>query len=386
MRKWLRCAWAIAVCFAIAGCWDIKSIQDVNYFTAIGIDYENGRYQVYVQQLDFSSVAKSETGKSDRPANIWVGKASGETTTEAIIELYQTTQQTVFWGHLNAIVLSKKALKQGGLLGVIDSIIRFPEFRYTPWVFGTEVELRKLFSTRPFFNLSPMNSILQAPEKNYEQRPMVAPMRLSRFVREIREPGLTTLLPSLAVTSHTWTENLKPDSQLELNGVYAMRNTRYLKWMPAGKLLGTRWVVNRSQGARVMLKDRGERVAALQLSKPKSKIRVSLHNGEPTFRVEVEAAATILELWKGNTEAELETMAAEEVTRQIKTSHLMGQKANADVLGLEHHLYRFHYPVWKRLTSNGSSPLANPVLGEIKTTVRIAHSGMYKLKRSVPES
>ncbi|WP_372632225.1 Ger(x)C family spore germination protein [Cohnella sp.] len=380
MRRGLLCVWVIGSCL-LAGCWDIKSLQDVNYFTGIGIDYENNRYEVYVQQLDFSGVAKTEAGKSDKPTPVWVGHASGKTLSEAVVELYQTTQQTVFWGHLNSIVISKKALKKGDFLGVIDSLIRFPEIRYTPWIYGTDRTLNEVFTTKPFFNLSPMNSILYAPETNYSQRPIIAPMRLSQFARGIRDPGETTLLPSLSVTDHTWVQDKKPDPKLEINGVYVIRNTRYLEWLPAEKLLGVRWIANRKQGARVMLAEGDEPIATLRLAEPRTKVRISKQGREPTFDIEVEVAAGVLEQWKSKSETELERMAEAEIEDQIRKSHRLGMKANADVLNLEHHLYRRDNATWKRLTSNGRMPLAPVRLGEVKATVKIAHGGTYKMKR-----
>ncbi|RED77526.1 Ger(x)C family spore germination protein [Cohnella phaseoli] len=381
MRNWLLCASVIGICCLLTGCWDVKSLQDVNYFTGIGIDYENKRYEVYVQQLDFSSVAKTEAGKGDRPALVWVGRASGETLSEAIIELYQTTQQTVFWGHLNSIVLTNRVLKNGDLLGLIDSLIRYPEIRYTPWIYGTDKKIEELFTTKPFFNLSPMNSILYAPETNYSQRPIIAPMRVSRFLRQVREPGETTLLPSLSVTNHTWTQNREPDPKLEINGAFALRNTHYQEWLPAEKLLGVRWLVDRKQGARVKLSEGDERIATLRLSKPRTKVRIAMQDGEPVFHVDFEAVASLLELWKIKSEKELETIAGKQIEEQIRTTHRIGWEANADVLDLEHRLYRRDYPTWKRLTSGGRSPLAPTRLGEVKATVKIATSGMYKMKR-----
>lgn len=381
MRRGLLCILALCASCLLAGCWDIKSLQDVNYFTGIGIDYVNERYEIYAQQLDFSSVAKTEGGKSDKPAVVWVGRASGETLSEAIIELYQTTQQTVFWGHLNSIVLTENVLQNGELLELIDSLIRYPEIRYTPWIYGTDKDIKELFTTRPFFNLSPMNSILYAPETNYSQRPLIAPMRLARFLREVREPGQTTLLPSLSVTNHTWMQDRKPDPKLEINGVYALRNTRYLDRLPAEKLLGVRWIVNKKQGSRVKLSEGDEQIATLRLAKPRTKVRIEMKDGEPVFHLEFQAAASVLELWKMKSEKELEEIAERQIEEQLRSTHRFGWEVNADVLNLEHYFYRRDYPTWKRLTSGGKSPLQPTRLGEVKASVKIATSGMYKMKR-----
>ncbi|WP_239614467.1 Ger(x)C family spore germination protein [Cohnella mopanensis] len=383
----MRTIWAgllfIGMSTLVSGCWDIKSLQDVNYFTGIGIDYVDNKYHVYVQQLDFASVAKTEGGKSEVPSPVWVGHAKGDSLSEAIIELYQTTQQTVFWGHLNSIVLTENLLKHGDLLGVFDSLIRYPEIRYTPWIFGTKQGIKELFTTKPFFNLSPINSILYAPETNYNQRPIIAPMRLSQFIRELREPGQTVFLPSLGISAKTWDRDDKPDPKLEINGIFAMHNLKYGNWLSYEQLLGMRWLVEKAAGSRLILKQGDQVLAELRLAKPKSKVHIVIVGGEPVFNVEVEIAAAVIELWKMKTQKEFEQIANKHIVDQIKSTHQTGLKSNVDLLDLEHLLYRKKFKLWDKLTSGGKVTLKPSNLGEVKVTVKIDQSGMYKLQRKM---
>lgn len=64
MRKTalLKLAAGVVVLISQTGCWDMKTIQDTNYMTAIGFDFKDGKYIVYGQMLDFASVAKQEGG------------------------------------------------------------------------------------------------------------------------------------------------------------------------------------------------------------------------------------------------------------------------------------------------------------------------------------
>jgi len=374
---------ALGLLLLLSGCWDIKSLQDVNYFTGMGIDYANGQYDLYIQQLDFANVAKTEGGKGDTPATVWVGHAKGASISDAVIELYRTTQQTVFWGHLNTILLSENMLKNGDLMGVIDSLIRFPEIRYTPWVFGTTKSMTDLFTTRPFFNLSPMNSILYAPETNFSQRPRIAPKRLSAFIREIREPGKTALLPSLSYSDGTWTRNRKPDPKLEIDGVFAMRNLRYLSRLESDQLAGSRWVTHLKQGTRNVLREGGETVATIRFGKPRTKVHATIVGGEPRFDIEVRVNAAIIELWKMKTEKQFEKLAASQIEDQIRETFRNAVEQGIDVLDLEHRFYRRHYREWNKLTSGGRVPLKPLKLGSVKASVTIVQTGMYQMKRKM---
>ncbi len=381
-RRMLLSLLSFVFAVPLAGCWDIKSLQDVNYFTGIGIDFKDNKYQIYVQQLDFSSVARTgDGGKGDKPANVWIGHAEGKSIAQAVVDLYQTSQQTVFWGHLKTIILSENALKHGNLLGVFDALLRSPEIRYTPWVYGTKKEIPELFMVKPFFNLSPLNSILYSPETNYNQRPVIKPLRLSQFIRSYREPGETVLLPSLSISDHTWDQNAKPDPKLEVDGIFAMRNDSFKGWMDYTQLSGKRWLVKKTNSARIFLKQGDEVVVTLKLSKPKSKIRITVHKDEPIFDVRIEVTAGIAELWKPLSEIEAERMANAYIAKQIKETYRSGQKQKIDPLNLEHALYRTNFDLWKKLTSDGKTPLDPIILNEVKVKVEIARSGTYKLKR-----
>ncbi|MCY7482840.1 hypothetical protein M5X06_24220 [Paenibacillus alvei] len=56
-RLWLLVS-ILSLVLPLAGCWDIKNVQDMNYVTALGIDYVNGKYIVYTNSLEFTNVAK----------------------------------------------------------------------------------------------------------------------------------------------------------------------------------------------------------------------------------------------------------------------------------------------------------------------------------------
>ena len=106
------------------GCWDIKHVQDINYVAAIGVEYAEGKYDVYVQMLDFSSVAKMETGKPTAPVPVWIGKGSGDSPIHALDDLYQSSQLRIFYGQVNAVGTNDTANgADGGAYKVNGSIV-----------------------------------------------------------------------------------------------------------------------------------------------------------------------------------------------------------------------------------------------------------------------
>ncbi|MFD0670208.1 Ger(x)C family spore germination protein [Cohnella sp. GCM10027633] len=385
VRSFVSVLTTVALACGLSGCWDIKSVQDVNYFTGIGIDYKDEQYVIYVQQLDFSSVAKAEGGgggKSDKPAKSWIGHAKGKSLSAAVMELYRTSQQTVFWGHLSTVVISESLLKSNKLLEVFDALTRSPEIRMTPWIFGTNEPMSDVFSTLAFFFLSPLNTILYAPESSFKQKSAIVPMRMYRFVRETRDPGCTVLLPSLGVSSDTWEVNRKPDAKLEMTGVYALLNERYKNWYSLEQMQGVKWMSKYNRTSRLLLEREGKPLATLRIGNPKAKIKIvpgASDDLQVTFSIKMRAE--MLELWQEAGERELEQAAVDHVRADIEKSMKESMKSRSDLYNIEHELYRKHYKIWKRLTHNGQVAFEYGKIPELKIDVQISDSGMYKLNR-----
>src|SRR5690606_41300581 len=108
-----------------------------NYATTVGIDYVDGQYTLYVQLLDFSTVAKLEgQQKADQPP-VWVGKGEGSSFTEAANDLYSTSQQRLNWGQISAILFSERLMKENKYGKEHEMYNGYVEIRYVAWQFIT---------------------------------------------------------------------------------------------------------------------------------------------------------------------------------------------------------------------------------------------------------
>lgn len=89
---------ALFLLLTLTGCWSRYEVQNMNYATAVGIDYVDGQYTLYVQLLDFSTVAKLEGQQKAEQPPVWVGKGEGSSFTEAANDLYSTSPTTLQLG------------------------------------------------------------------------------------------------------------------------------------------------------------------------------------------------------------------------------------------------------------------------------------------------
>lgn len=376
-RKRWAAALPLVALVLLTGCWDIKNIQDMNYVTSIGFDYVDNQYKIYVQMLDFNSVAKVEAGKPSQRVPVWVGTGKGETVIDAVNDLYHTSQMRVFYGQVNSIVVSERVMKKG-LCDVQELQNRYYEMRYTPWVFGTTDPIDKLFAITPLFHLSPIISLLHQPLQSYKQKSTISPITSREFVSSFHEPGQAVLLPSLTATDQQWKQGASPHELLDINGVFVFQDGRYQGWLSESALPGLRWMEPKTNRSPLIVHKQGRPQAAVSLETPKVRIRPHVEGPNVTYDVSVKLAGNISDVSRPMTEAELEEAVAERVRTEIRQTFENGLQINSDVLQLQHMLYRGHNKEWQRLKREGGLGLTPASLGEIRVEIRLSNAGKLK--------
>jgi Ger(x)C family germination protein len=361
----------------LTGCWDIKNVQDNNYLTSIGFDRKGDQYFAYVQMLDFSSVAKTESGKPNQPIPVWVGTGKGETLLAAFNDLYRTGQMRIFYGQVNSIVLGEGLLKES-LKNVKELIDRYYEFRYTPWVFGTKEAIDKLFAMTPFFYLPPIMSILHQPQEIYKQQSFIAPLTLREAASQVREPGNSLALPSLSILKGDWKSDRKPKPMLGIDGAFLFQDEQYQGFLDLPSIPGLRWVEEKTQRSPLLVRVDGKPVAGIVLENPHVKIIPRIRDGQATFRVEIQISGYIDELLEPLTESALEQKAESIIQTDIRKTFEEGLKIQADLLHLEHTLYRKQNREWKKLRKQQAFILKPDSLEKIAVNVNLEHSGKLK--------
>jgi spore germination protein KC len=362
----------------LTGCWDIKNIQDINYLTAIGIDYADHQYIVYAQMIDFATVAKTEAGKTSQPSQVWIGKGKGETLLSAFNDLYETSQLRIFYGQISAVVYSESLMNPKALEELLDFHSRYYEMRFTPWVFGSQTPIDKILSTTPFFNFSPLMSMLHQPFESYKQKSIIRPLTLREFISNLREPGKTTLLPTLSINDSKWQSGGKARPMLDQNGVFVLHDNKLKGWFEENSIFGVRWTEPHTNRSPLVVRSDGEPQTVLSLENPKVKIHPQITNEKTTYTLHVQLSGNISEIIQTITEAEMEKQAAKQIREEIIQTYKEGLKFNADLLQLEYALYRQKNKEWKKLRGRGELELTPESLSNITVDVKLDHSGKNK--------
>ncbi|RAV21183.1 Ger(x)C family spore germination protein [Paenibacillus contaminans] len=381
MKKWALVAASTVLLLLQTSCWNSKDIQNMAYVTAVGFDYENGKYMTYVQVLNFSNVAKGEAAEVGKNVPTWIGKGEGVTVTESFNSIYATSQLRIFWGHVKAIVASERFLKNSARVReAYDMANRYREIRYNILIYGTKEPLRNIFAQKSNLNMSPLETLLATPAQTYSQRSYILPLYGYKMIAQFNEPAGAALLPSITLDQRSWTEDLKERTMFKIDGGYFLNGQQFNGWLSEQDLEGYRWLQKKLQRSPINIPDDDSPDAAIVLIKPKPSIHHEVRNGKAYFHVKLSIQAFVDELIRNRSKKEIEAGAAKVIEDQIRKTYEKGLQIKADVLGLGSCLYRDNPKMWHEMQDEGDFALDKDSLDRIEVKVKLQHSGKYKMR------
>lgn len=377
MKKTVRLLLAAAVLICLPGCWDMREIQEISYVTALGVDFRDEKFIIYAQMLDFTSVAKSEGGKPSESIPVWVGRGEGKTLNDAISQLYTTNQQQISWSHVTALVMTEAILEPKRMEKIFDLTNRSNEIRYTKWIFGTRNHIEELFTTTPFFQLSPLHSLLHEPAESYKQHSFVHPIQFSNFISSYREKGATVVLPSLSVSSANWSENMQQHPLLEFDGVYFLHNKKKQIWLPREDILGLRWLASHATSAPIQISENNDVVGSIIMEEPRSAVEMVKRNGEVTFKIKLNLIGMIRNMDSNVSSMKMKQLGEKALEDQITRTFRIAARQGVDPYQFSQHLYRYDNKLWNKLEKEGRI-ISDESLEDVQVNLSLRFWGQRK--------
>jgi len=377
MIRLALCSFSLLLLLPLSGCWNSKDIQNMDYATAVGIDYVNGQYVTYVQLLNFANVGRSENMETGKNIPTWVGKGVGNTVSDSLSTIYATSQMRIFWGHVKAVVCSESLLKKG-VEDAYNAFYRFGDVRYNIYVYGTKENLRDIFIQKSVLNLSPLETIMISPEETYSQRSFILPLKGNRIIAQMTEPGEPAIMPSISIVRDVWSEDKKDKPMLKINGAYFFKDSKMAAWLSEEELSGTRWTQRQLRRSLLQIPSEGPTVASLILINPHYDVKSDVKDGKAVFDIRVKLDATLDELLKNVSIRYMEEEAEKHVRDEIMESFRNGLKKQVDVLKLEETLYRNHPRKWHALRDKQPFFLDEDSIRSITVKIHLRNTGKYK--------
>jgi len=169
-KQVIACCILLCVATLIGGCWDRRELQERNFVLAVGIDmadamipgvkpeqraevsrietfaqpHGNKRYRLSLQILKLGSSGNEKDNKKT-----YVISNTGDSLFEMIRDMLGQSSKSLWFEHIQVIIISEAVLKQAGLAEVLDFFKRDSEMRSRIKIYVTSGEARALLEYNP---------------------------------------------------------------------------------------------------------------------------------------------------------------------------------------------------------------------------------------------
>ncbi|SDX51869.1 Ger(x)C family spore germination protein [Paenibacillus sp. CF384] len=369
MKRTVKAIVISCILLSLCGCWDVKNIQYFNFVTVIGVDYVDGKYKIYAQINDLTTMAKTEgAGQSAKP--IVIGKGEGESIGMAIFDLQKESQMRMDWTQNKAFIFSDRILARG-IFDIHDELMRTRDQRYTPWVFATNEDLAAILSTMPITGSSYVATLYYQPNLLFKQlQSSFEPIQYQRFIRSTREPFQTTLIDHVKLSTN-WKKGNKPFTLPIVDGLVALKQGKSEARFSREEATGVKWLrKNTKRGMLPIKDDQGTFVGTATLKSLKVKQRPAYKNGKRIVKLTINMDAGLREQQKGFTLNEMNKMLESSLYDEIMKTYEVGKKRSTDIYSFNEVWYR------KGLAVNEEIPGI-----ELDVKVKLMATGMLELRK-----
>ncbi|MFB7155994.1 Ger(x)C family spore germination protein [Lysinibacillus sp. NPDC056232] len=375
MKKKMILLSSLATSLLLSGCWDVTEPQRMYYVDGLGIDYKEGQYEIYLQLINFTNVAKSESS-NPQAATAEVGQAKGKTLEEALFKLFRSIDQKVFWGHMTYIIFSEEAMQDKNALSIIDSVLRSRETRYQIWTYCTKDPIKDILLLTPILNKSITTSKLSNPLNTEDQETFIEPVNFQNLVIGLNEPNHEIGIPYVTINKN-WETAAQQGQDTAFIGVGVLSKDGFKGFIKNDAARGIQWMHNSTHRGEITFKLEGNETDYLTATLEKIKVNIKplVKNSQVTFEVNVKLNATLNGFKTDVSEEEIRKKIIKEVKKEIKTTYEEALAQDIDIYRLSEQLYRKNVKVWKKLEKDGKIPLTPNSISKLKITVNQVNSG-----------
>lgn len=385
MKKKIMLIVSLAAVLLLSGCWDVTEPQRMYYIDGIGIDYKDGQYEIYMQIINFSTVAKSEAPPPKAPPSE-IGFATGKTMEEAFFKLYRSIDQKIFWGHMTFVLFSEEALKNAHSIPVIDSFLRHRETRYQILTYITKEPIKDVLLVTPMLNKALTASKLSNPLRTEEIETYVEPVDLRNLLIALDEPSHEVNIPFVSINKN-WETTEEPTTETALTGFGVVSRKGFKGYLIDGDARGIQWMYNKKTRGDVTFKldNKEKEYLTVDLEKLSTEIKPIVKNNEVTFEVDIKLNA-IINGFKGKVDTDqIRNGIIKAVKKDITKTYNEGLKIDVDVFRLSEQLYRKNVKVWKKIQKDGKVPLTENSISKLNITVNKVNPGRKTFAETIQE-
>ncbi len=126
-KRILACLMCLAIAFVLSGCWNYRSLDELNIVVGLAIDYDK-ETKMFLVDYEIADLVGAD---KQSPIQSRIVRSEGKTIFDAARNAKRKEEDRLYFGSANTVVISHQVAKEIGLNPVLDWILRDAECRET---------------------------------------------------------------------------------------------------------------------------------------------------------------------------------------------------------------------------------------------------------------
>lgn len=304
------CILTLAISICLSGCWDSHELQENNFVFAVAIDkadeglgpgqgeevvrvenfvqpHGSKRYRLSLQLLQVIPPQNAEESSRGKTAALIIS-TTGESMREMIWDLVGQSNKKLSFQHLQTIVISDAAVRQGGLKPILDFYARNEEVRWLTKVVLTPGEARPLLEYKP---------------PTGELSGMFIANSIRLYIKDPHIPGWHTDLGNVGKSQGNQRRVLLPrielaDNVVKLGGMAIFKDNKFIGYIDEYATQGSKLMSGIEKSAIITFEcpAHPEKVLAFEVFRHDTKLTPHVDNGTIYFTLDIAMKGNIGEM------------------------------------------------------------------------------------------
>jgi len=367
----------LAIAFVLSGCWNYRSLDELNIVVGLAIDYDK-ETKMFLVDYEIADLVGAD---KQFPIQSRIVRSEGKTIFDAARNAKRKEEDRLYFGSANTVVVSHQLAKEMGLRPVLDWILRDAECRETVNVVISQEETAAnlLETTEGYKGIISVaiNQIVREDKK-------VTASGINRKAFEIYSSIHSKKKSAVVSVMH---KKMCVSRKIpELNGVGILKGDKLIGYLPPDKTQYLLYVIEKDAGGLITLSvtDMETDDIALEVFKHLVDKSISFEDDKITVKIKtktyVGVAENLANLPMRDKEVvrKLERAAEEKMENGIRdVVSILQQNFRTDVIGFGEMIYRRNLKLWQQLEPHWDQ-IFPTVEVEVSSKVEIISSAYIK--------
>lgn len=309
-----------SVCF-LGGCNNVSGLDEQMIIYGIGVDRNDGDYELTVQALNLQNTEESSQDNSAK--NVTTVSATGETLLAAMKQIENQSGKKVLYSHAMILVLSEEAAKSE-----VGEILRFfstnHKLRPTAEVLVSSTSAKEILSSENKFNAE---DILSATRVGQEKDDTIN-SKIRYILGDLDNP---------LKAAKVWYLGYEND-EISCQKIAVLKENKLKSVLDEEATKGSLLLLGKAKNISDSIELDSKRIF-FELNKVKSNIEVVLHEGKPTFNISLNVDLNVYNAEKLSSNEEIKLAVSERLVELVsKAISVCLKENNCDIFNFHKHV------------------------------------------------